>query len=483
MTIRHFGQSRLNLRTSTSGHLPAYHIAGDDGHEDGDGSGSDGDDDDEYSDIADDGGTDNDDDDDDETMEDDSDSDCEGARQSDSDDEVILLQQKRESAALDSGAFPIHIDGVDLRHEIQGKQTIQRSQNNRSLRVSKRKGSRRIFHGKKVDRDTHLVIVHDHSDTSCLPSNTNAWLCNRPRLFSHHHVRAGVMGDHRRMARFLAGESIGIVLGGGGSRGLAHLGALQALEQEGIPIDCVGGTSQGSFMGALYASTLSSTTMEPLLRRFAASFGPLGMLKSATLPLLSYFTGKSFTKLIRDILGPETQIEDLWLRTFCITTNIRRMESNSHFHGSLWLYVRSSMTVLGLFPPMIVDGDVLVDGGYTNNLPVDIMSRFCSTIIAVDVEDRDNSEFHGIWDYGDGVSGWWILLMKLTGWRKVPDFSSILLWLSCMSNSRQLKKSEELELIDVYIRPAIEGYNLADYHRMDSIVRKGFAIFSYRTIL
>jgi lysophospholipid hydrolase len=80
------------------------------------------------------------------------------------------------------------------------------------------------------------------------------------------------------------------------------------------------------------------------------------------------------------------------------------------------------MTVLGLLPPMIVRGDTLVDGGYVNNLPVDVMRDHCSTVIACDVENKDNSACANLSDLGEGVSGWWILLMKLSAWTKVPDF-------------------------------------------------------------
>ena len=82
------------------------------------------------------------------------------------------------------------------------------------------------------------------------------------------------------------------------------------------------------------------------------------------------------------------------------------------------------MTVLGLLPPMIVRGDTLVDGGYVNNLPVDVMRDYCRTVIACDVENKDNSANSNMSDIGDGVSGWWILLMKLSGWKKVPDFGA-----------------------------------------------------------
>lgn len=195
-------------------------------------------------------------------------------------------------------------------------------------------------------------------------------------------------------------------------------------------------------MAALYASCLHSEAMEPFVRQLVRNFNYFNMILDSTLPILSYFTGKSLSKCLQSVFGQHTEIEDLWIRFFCTTTNIRRMKLNVHSRGTLWDKVRASMTVIGLFPPMILEGDVLVDGGYTNNLPVDVMAKFCSTIVAVDVEDKDNSDFVDIENYGNGVSGWWILFCRLTGWRKVPDNGTILLWLACMSHTGQLKKAQ-----------------------------------------
>lgn len=321
-----------------------------------------------------------------------------------------------------------------------------------------------------VGRHKHLILLHN---SGSIPKRTAEWLARRPKLLSHHQIRS-LPEDHARLARFVAGESIGLVMGGGGSRGLAHLGVIKALEEADIAIDCVGGTSQGAFMAALYAQYLNSRAMEPVVRSFAARFGPLDVLREFTLPVLSYFSGKGFSKLVRDSLGADTQIEDLWLRYFCITTNVRKMTLQAHSRGLLWLLVRASMTVVGLFPPIIHQGDVLVDGGYVNNLPVDIMAKNCTTIIGVDVEDKDNSGNANIYDYGDGVSGWWVLLMQLTGWRTTPHFGTMMVWLTFLSHTRQMEVWEANGLIDLYIRPKVEPFGLADYGRINQLIETGY---------
>ena len=240
-----------------------------------------------------------------------------------------------------------------------------------------------------------------HSQTEKHPTKTKLWFHGR-QLQTYHHVRYDVDNDYARLSRFIAGQSVGLVLGGGGARGLAHLGVIRALEDSGIPIDFIGGTSQGAFMGALYANTLSSSAMVEPCKQFGSIFGFFRIITGLTLPVLSWFHGGTFTKSIQRALGTN-QIEDLWIPYFCITTNMSSNDMDIHTVGSLWKYVRASMSVLGLLPPVIdSDGEIMVDGGYVNNLPVDIMQTVCNPalIIASDVEDKDNSSFKDVYNYG-----------------------------------------------------------------------------------
>jgi len=195
-----------------------------------------------------------------------------------------------------------------------------------------------------------------------------------------------------------------------------------------------------------------------------------------TLPLLSYFSGHVFSKIIRNGLGAETRIEDLWIRYFCITTNITRLEQSVHTQGLLWRHVRASMTVLGFLPPMInPSGDVLVDGGYVNNVPVDVMAQYAQVLIAVDVEDKDLSMFDNLYNYGDGISGWSLLWYKLCRRQiRIPSFASMFLWLACLNHVRQLRSVVAAGGLDLYIRPPIEKYKLLDYGQIDEIIQVGY---------
>ena len=335
----------------------------------------------------------------------------------------------------------------------------------------------------RLNRYKDLIILHRTSSTASLPTNT-AQLLHKRLVRSHHHIRREVQSDYARLARFLAGESVGVVLGGGGARGLAHVGVLQALEEEGIPIDCIAGCSQGAFIAALYAKHLSVEGMMAEVTGFAEEFTTWGFLRDLTLPLLSYFSGHNFSRVVREAVGANVMIEDLWLNFFCVSTNVRRSDISVHRSGLLWRYCRASMTLLGFLPPVVDDnGDILLDGGYGNNLPVDIISAppsYAHTVIAVDVEDKNVSVFDGLThlarrkDYGMSISGLWLAYNKLFGTSKVPDFRSILVYLACLNHSRQLRLASERRLIDVYIRPRIEGYALLDYLKYRDIIACGY---------
>ena len=227
-----------------------------------------------------------------------------------------------------------------------------------------------------------LVLLHP--PTTELPSGTRHWFHRRPHLHTYHHVRIDLASHFDRLARYLANKSIGVALGGGGARGLAHQGVLQAMCDLSIPVDFIGGTSQGSLMSGLYAQLPSITpaTLEIMRGRsheMARQVGSMAILLSdATFPIMSYFSGKVFSDQIRAIVNgelwskkrEEVYIEDLWIKYFCISTNMSQADIVVHTSGLLWKAARASMSILEYLPPMQMgpnESDILIDGGYINN--------------------------------------------------------------------------------------------------------------------
>uniref|UniRef100_A0A8C4GGC6 lysophospholipase n=1 Tax=Dicentrarchus labrax TaxID=13489 RepID=A0A8C4GGC6_DICLA len=333
-----------------------------------------------------------------------------------------------------------------------------------------------------------LVLLHKEDGPG--PSRTVEWLNMRSWCSGHLHLKcprrvfsrrsqsklrevyekvfektADRHSDFSRLARVLTGNSIALVLGGGGARGCSHVGVIKAMEEAGIPIDIVGGTSIGSFIGALYAEERSAVRTKQ-----RAMNSVFKTVLDLTYPITSMFSGSAFNTSIYKVFQ-DKQAEDLWLPYFNVTTDITASAMRVHQDGSLWRYVRASMTLSGYLPPLCdpKDGNLLMDGGYINNLPADIARNMgARTVIAIDVGSQDETD---LCNYGDSLSGWWLLWKRINPWAekvKVPDMAEIqsrLAYVSCVRQLEVVKKSAYCE----YIRPPIDRFKTMDFGKFDEI--------------
>lgn len=282
--------------------------------------------------------------------------------------------------------------------------------------------------------------------------------------------------DFLRLCRRITGNAVGLVLGGGGARGLAHIGVLQALEECGIHVDVVGGTSIGAFIGAMYALHPHELSLvEAKTQEMSNAFSSITeKLRDLTLPIASFFNGKRFNHSIQTQFY-DLAIEDLMLNYFCITTDIAKSRMSVHRSGHVWKYVRASMSLQGYFPPISEEGSLLLDGGYMNNLPADVMKEEGGIryIVAVDVGSEPRRDYYA---YGTALSGWWLLWNKLNPFAQtviVPsmgDVSSALAYVS----SEQHKERMMAECIDLYLRPPVNGYGTLQFDKMSEIIQVGY---------
>ena len=281
-------------------------------------------------------------------------------------------------------------------------------------------------------------------------------------------------GDFHRLARRLCGKSVGLVLGGGGARGLAHVGVIRALEESGIPIDIVGGTSIGSFVGALYARDADVVPMYGRAKRFAGRMGSMWRFALAlTYPSASYTTGHEFNRGVFKTFG-DSQIEDFWLEFYCNTTNISKSRSEIHNSGYVWRYVRASMSLAGLIPPLCDEGSMLLDGGYVDNLTVAHMKSLgAETIFAVDVGSLDDNLPQA---FGDSLSGLWALINRwnpFSSYPNPPTLSEIQARLAYVSSVDALERAKTTPGC-LYMRPPIDAYGTLDFGKFEEIYRVGY---------
>ncbi|PWA14975.1 hypothetical protein CCH79_00014231 [Gambusia affinis] len=156
-----------------------------------------------------------------------------------------------------------------------------------------------------------------------------------------------------------------------GTRGCSHVGVIKAMEEAGIPIDIVGGTSIGSFIGALYAEERSAVRTKQRAKEWSKAMNSVfKTVLDLTYPITSMFSGSAFNTSIYNVFE-DKQIEDLWLPYFNVTTDITASAMRVHLDGCVWRYVRASASYTPYLPPLCdpKDGHLLVDGCYVNNVP------------------------------------------------------------------------------------------------------------------
>ena len=196
----------------------------------------------------------------------------------------------------------------------------------------------------------------------------------------HHHIRGDA--DIERLARLMTGKAIGLVLAGGGARGVAHYGVIWALRDHGVPVDIVGGTSIGSIVAGMIASEWQRDKM---LYCYQDTFAGRSPISDFTIPTVALLSGRSINQWLEKWFGG-IEIEDLPLSFFCLSTNLTRGGPAVHDTGKLATWIRASISIPGVFPPLIDEGSIYVDGGVINNMPVDVMRQIGrGPVIAVDI--------------------------------------------------------------------------------------------------
>jgi len=316
-----------------------------------------------------------------------------------------------------------------------------------------------------------LVLLHPN-ETRC-PSGMARWLDRRP-VTAHINLRPTLARDMERLARLLSRNAVGLVLAGGGARGFAHLGIWKVLRQQGIEIDCVGGTSMGAVMAAIIAADADTRDTLDVARR-AFRVNPTGDYN--WLPLISLIKGRRVRSVIRqslkELMGGPVDIVDLWKGYFCVASNYTQGHEVRFHRGDLGHSLLSSIAIPGALPPVVHDGDLLCDGGTFNNFPTDVMRemRGVGRVIGVDLSARQPRRVAF-----DEVPGTWTLLLdKLRPRRlrryKLPSLVSYLLNVTILySTSRQ---NEARRQADLYFNPPLFRVGLLQWSRFDSILRQG----------
>ena len=242
------------------------------------------------------------------------------------------------------------------------------------------------------------------------------------------------------------GRKIGLALGSGAARGLAHIGVLEVLEKEGIPIDMIAGTSMGALIGALYAQGKAVNEIKAL----AVDLAPkrFALLADPALPKTGLVRGRKVESVLRSIIG-DIEFKDLKIPFACVATDIGTGEEVVIKQGLVRDGVRASGSIPIILTPVKQQGRYLVDGALVNPVPVSVLRTMGADVtIAVNVVP-DNS------------------VREV----KEPNIFSIIMETIHIATSQALRSS--LSETDIVIEPQVTSIGHFDFHRTQECILQG----------
>jgi len=319
------------------------------------------------------------------------------------------------------------------------------------------------------------ILVLLHPADQHVPRGTRAWLARRP-LAGHLHIRPALERDMARLARIQSRTAVGLVLAGGGARGLAHLGVYRALLERNTEIDWVGGTSIGAVMATYVASDQPLDSIMANARRAFAT-NPTGDFN--LFPVLSLIKGlrlqRILSRAVEELLRFDADVEDLWKNFYCVATNFSTASEQRIASGNLVHALLASTSIPGALPPVIHGNDLLCDGGSFNNFPVNVMRgmRGVGRVIGVDLNIRTPVRV----DHADMPGTWALLRDRLRPHSqrryRLPSLPSYLMTVTILySMSRQASAQQQC---DLYFNPPLTRVGILQWRRFENIVQRGYA--------
>lgn len=269
--------------------------------------------------------------------------------------------------------------------------------------------------------------------------------------------------DCERLARVMAGRSIGVVLSGGGARAYAHIGVIRAIREHGLPIDFVGGASMGAVVAACVAMGWKDDEIDWRIRKAFVDSNPLG---DWTLPVVSMVRGKRVNNRLKEHFG-EAEIGDLALPFFAVSTNLTDGAYRVHHSGRLREALRATISLPGILPPVVDNGEVLVDGAVLNNFPVDVMRDFHrGAVIGCDVARAPEGLAADEFERAQGFFSW----VAEHGFSAPPPIAGLLMRAATL----KVNPNAGRELTDMLILPELKDVELRDWKAYDESVEAGY---------
>ena len=237
---------------------------------------------------------------------------------------------------------------------------------------------------------------------------------------------------------------IGLALGGGGARGIGHIGVLKAFEELGIKFDYVAGTSAGSIVGALYAQGKSSKEVEELCKNMKKKDMMRGMI-----PFIKPANTEKLEEQLNKAFGDITVFSEMKIPLQVVCTDLKTGKEIDFDHGNVAKVVSASCAVPGIFTPVVYDDMHLIDGGLRNNVPADVVKKMGANVVfAVDINH-----------------------LRGTG---TESLSTISVLSSTIGIMMQSKVDNVMESADLIFEPALETFSPLKLEGIDEMIKIGY---------
>lgn len=315
-------------------------------------------------------------------------------------------------------------------------------------------------HALDAQQRTDLILLRD--PRMVRPANTAVWLdaINPGRWF---HCVEGDQSDAARMARIITGTAVGLVLSGGGARAYAHVGAVKALTEAGVPLDFLGGASMGAVVAAGPALGWSQDELEQHMRDAFVKSDPLSDL---AFPMIAMTRAGKVARLLKEAYG-DVDIADTQRPFFLVSTNLTTGGIEIHRRGMLRQAMRASIAIPGVMPPVVMNGQVLVDGAVLKNFPAEVMRQTHSgPIIGVDMSQARGVDAKMLENPPS-----WINWIASGAWKQGPPIVAILMRSATLTTDADLERSRAAT--DLLIQPEPEGLDIRDWKMFDPAVACG----------
>jgi len=288
------------------------------------------------------------------------------------------------------------------------------------------------------------------------------------------HPLAPVSRPLYRLARKILGTSVGVAFGGGAAFGVAHIGVVKVLEEHGIPIDVVAGTSMGSAIAISYAAGMSGAAMEEIAREHGNWWATVSHSLDFTLLQPGFFTGEHLLQGLRPLFNGLGTFDQLLVPCRTVATDIESGERVTLASGELEIACRASCSVPMVWTPVVVDGRVLVDGGIADPVPAEVVREMGADLcIAINVVPLPKKGVENVLSRGVRQARNALLFGGLLGTKDLPNLFDVVM------NSIQVLQYElghyRAISADVRINPALADFTWIEFYRATEIAARGDA--------